>query len=102
MTFFTGQVCADGEANQVVGVGKGMRLVEVIDAPDQASFDIAPGTEVFDVEVADSEDMWGFGEVRTDVRPELCPAIVSGTKKRKGRRLHRFLPLLFRAALPRA
>jgi hypothetical protein len=43
------------EANEIERVGHACGLVEVVDAPDKAAFDVAPGAVVLDVHVADGE-----------------------------------------------
>jgi len=70
-----GKMGADGEPNEVDRIGHGPGFVEIIDSPDKAAFDVAPGTEIFHVKIADREDLWGFGEIATDLWPDLCPAI---------------------------
>ncbi len=52
-----GEVGADGEADQIDGVGHRPGFIKVIDSPDEAAFDVAPGAKVFDVEVANRENM---------------------------------------------
>ena len=52
MSGFGGEVSAYGQADQIDGVGHGPSFVEIVDAPDQAAFDVTPGAEVFHVEIA--------------------------------------------------
>ena len=78
----------DGQAHQIDGVGHGPSFIEVVDTPDEAAFDVAPGAEIFDVEIADGEHVRGVGEVGTDLRPELRPAVVGGAEKHEDIRLH--------------
>ena len=79
---------ANGETYQIDGVGHGPGFVEIVDAPDEAAFDVAPGSEIFDVEIAYGEDLRRAGEVGTDFRPELRPAVISGAEKHEDVRLH--------------
>jgi len=44
-----GKMDAHGQAHQIDGEGQRPGLVEVVDPPDQAAFDIAPGAEIFNV-----------------------------------------------------
>jgi len=83
MFFGDGQVSAGGEANEIDGVGGGGDLVKIVDAPDEAAFGVAPGAEIFDVKIADGENVRSLREVGTDERPELKPAIKGGAEKRK-------------------
>ena len=85
---FDGEVGADGEADQIDGVGHGPGFVEVVDAPDQAAFDVAPGAEIFDVKIADGKDVRSLGQFGTDLGPELRPAVVSGAEEGEEFRLH--------------
>src|SRR5579859_5527917 len=85
---FDGQMRAYGEADQIVGVGHGIGFVEIVDAPDEAAFRIAPGAEILDVQVAYREQLRTLGEFGTDLGPELRPAVVGGAQKREDRSLH--------------
>jgi len=85
---FDGQMGADGEPHQVDGVSHGPGFVEIVDAPYESAFDVAPGAEIFDMKIADGEDLRGAGEIGTDLRPELRPAVISGAKKHEDVRLH--------------
>ncbi len=58
-------------------------FVEIVDAPDEAAFGVAPGAEVLDVEIADAEDGWSFRELGTDFRPVLQPAVKRGAEERE-------------------
>jgi hypothetical protein len=79
------QVRACREADQVEGVRRRKGLVKVIYAPDQAAFFVAPGTEIFDVQVAYAENERSLGDVATNLRPVLKPAVKRGAEKREGR-----------------
>ena len=43
---------AGGQAHQIDGIGQLVDFVEIVDAPHQAAFHVAPGAEVFDVQIA--------------------------------------------------
>ena len=66
---FGGEVGADGEANQIDGIGHGPGFIEIVDTPDEAAFDVAPGAEVLDMKVADGEHARGLGEIGTYLWP---------------------------------
>ncbi len=85
---FDREVRADGEADEIDGVGHGPGFVEVVDAPDEAALDVAPGAEILDVKVANGENFWSLGKIGTDFRPELHPAVVGGAEEGKDFRLH--------------
>ena len=71
-----GNVRAGSQADQVVGVRQPPGLVEIVDAPDQAAFGIAPRPEILDVQIAHAEHYRGGRQIAADFRPDLRPAIV--------------------------
>ncbi len=76
---------ADDEADEIERVGHARGLIEIVDAPDKASFDVAPGAEILDMQVADREDFWRvlqFGAERFDGRR---PAEVGRRAERRTR-----------------
>ena len=79
---------ADGESNQIIGVGHRAGFVKIIHAPDQAAFHITPGAEVFHVKITDGENARRVREFRAALRPELSPAIVCRAKEREEFVLH--------------
>src|ERR1700683_1626158 len=81
-------MCADRQTHQIDGVSHGPGFVEVIDAPNQAAFDVAPGSEIFYVKIADREHVRRAGKLRTDFRPELRPTIIRGAQEHEDVRLH--------------
>ena len=83
-----GKMSADGKPHQIDGVDHGPGFVEVIHSPDETAFDVAPSAEIFHMKIADGENVRGLGEIRTDLRPELRPAVAGGAKERKEFRLH--------------
>jgi hypothetical protein len=83
-----GEVRADGEAHEIVDVRHREGFVEVVDTPDEASVDVAPGAEIFNVQIANREQMWSFGQIGADLGPDLRPAIVSGSQERKDSGFH--------------
>src|SRR6476660_9044989 len=87
MTSFRREVCADGEANQVVRKRHGVGFVEIVDAPDEAAFNVPPGAEVFHMQIADRQHSGSLGKVRTNLWPELSPPVKRGTEERKYRQL---------------
>jgi len=74
---------ADGQSQQVIGEGQLGGFIEVVYSPDQAAFDIPPGSEIFDMKVAHAQDLGSFGQIRTDLRPHLHPAIKRGPQEWK-------------------
>jgi hypothetical protein len=50
----TGKGCASCKANEIVGIGHLLGLVEVVYAPNQTTFGVSPSAEVLDVGVANA------------------------------------------------
>ena len=48
-----GEQRAGREAHQIDRVRHRLRFVEIVDAPDQPAFGIAPGAEILDMQIAD-------------------------------------------------
>src|SRR5205814_9551270 len=65
-----------------------LSLHDALPISNQTALLVAPCTEVFDVQVADSEHGGSFREVGADFRPKLNPAVESGAKEREGRLRH--------------
>src|SRR5260370_41998826 len=59
-----------------------MRLVDVVNAPCQPSFRVAPRSEAVDVKVSDGEYFRSAAQIATDLGPQLGPAVKSAAKKR--------------------
>jgi hypothetical protein len=83
-----GEVGADGEAHLIDSVSRGPGFIEVVDSPDEAAFNVSPGPEVLDMEIANGENAWGMGEIRTDLRPDLRPTVKRSAEKHEEVRLH--------------
>jgi hypothetical protein len=79
-----GEKGADGQPHQVVGEGHRMGLVEIVHAPDEAAFAVAPRSEIFQVKIAHDPGGGGARQVGALLEPELAPAVVGGAKKEKG------------------
>jgi hypothetical protein len=59
---------------------RGMRFVEIVDAPGKAAFLVAPGAETSDVKVSDCQNLWGVTEVRAYFRSQLNPPVKRAPK----------------------
>ena len=59
---------AGGETHQVVGVGQGIGVIEIVDAPAQSPFRVTPGSETSHVEIAAAQNLWRMGQVFADFR----------------------------------
>src|SRR5579872_4107965 len=78
-----GQARRRGETHEVVRVRERICLVEIVDAPDEAAFVVAPCAEVLGVQIADSEDLRCARKVRAACIPLLHPAIERGAQERE-------------------
>src|SRR5215471_14325370 len=90
------QDCAYRQANQVVGIRQGVGFVEVVYSPDESALLVTPSSEIFHVEITNGENLWRLSKLRTNLRPQLRPAIKSRTQKHEGRLGH---ALMFQAQI---
>src|SRR5437868_4676301 len=82
---------ARSQPDQIDSIRERVRLIEIIDTPYEAAFDVAPGTEVLDVKVADGENLGRLHALSAHLRPELHPAIESGSQEREDIHRHRLV-----------
>src|SRR4029078_6512891 len=75
---------AGREPDKVLRVRQPARLVDVVDAPDESSFDVAPGAEVLDVQIADGQHRRGISHLGADGGPLLDPAIERHAQEQEG------------------
>lgn len=68
---YAGKERAGREANEVVGIGQRGGFVKIVDAPNQPALHVAPGAEVFDMEIAYSERAGRARFIRTMIAPDL-------------------------------
>src|SRR5258708_35401038 len=83
-----GQVGACCQTHEIGGVRHSVNFIEVVDAPDEPALGIAPGPEVFHVQIAYCEELWRGGEFGANLGPDLRPAVKGCTQKRKHSRGH--------------
>src|SRR3989441_1896570 len=69
------------EAHQVERVRRAARLVDVVDAPHEPAFGIAPRSKIFGMQIADCEDVWRGGFRPTHGGPVLEPAVKRRAQK---------------------
>src|SRR5208283_4669308 len=86
--FIDGQIGAGKQANEVHGIGGGPSFIEIVDAPDEAALEVAPGAEIFDVQIADGENLGSAGEFGADDGPQLRPAIEGSAEEGKSVESH--------------
>ncbi len=82
------EICAGGQADQIQRVWSGPRFVQIIHAPDEPAFLVAPGAEIFDVQIADRQHPGRANHVHTICVPQLQPAVKRGAKKGERRLRH--------------
>src|SRR5215510_396572 len=75
MLGFNCQQRARRKSDEIVGVGQQMGFIEIVDAPYQPAFRIAPCSKILNVEIPDRQQSWGLGLDSTDVFPDLKPTI---------------------------
>src|SRR5579871_4395278 len=77
------QVCAGGKSHQVARVRHVTGFIEIVDAPNEPAFDVAPGTEIFYVQIADGEQFGCIRSLGRSCRPGLRPTIESRAEEWK-------------------
>ena len=74
---------AGGKTHKVVGIGKRVGIVEIVDAPAEAAFPIPPGAVTSHVQVSDAQYSWSLVQVVAHFRPELRPPIIGSSEEQK-------------------
>src|SRR5258708_21558392 len=74
---------ARGNEYQIERVRGGPGFIQIVHAPDEASFFVAPRPEVFDMQIAYTQYGWGFRQMSANLRPELQPAVEGGAEERE-------------------
>ena len=82
------RVRAGGEAHEVHGVGHRIHFVKVVDAPDQASFDVPPGPEIFQMKIAHGQERWRNRGLPGNLAPNLDPPVECRAQERKKPQRH--------------
>src|SRR5277367_3508582 len=72
---------AGREPDQVVGIGQRIRVIEIVHAPRETAFRVAPGAEAVNVKVATRENLRSVAQVGANLRPQLSPSIERTAKK---------------------
>src|SRR5271165_2166571 len=71
---FHRQMGTGGETDQVQGERQRVDFIEIVDTPYQASFNIAPGSEVLHMQVANCQDVQALSPRFLPLAPKLHPA----------------------------
>ena len=66
---------ARDQPHEIDGIGHAGDFIEIVDAPDQPAFGVAPRAEILDMQIADREHARGLGKVRHGLLPQRSPAI---------------------------
>jgi hypothetical protein len=85
---------ARDRADEIDGVGHCRDLIQVVDAPHEPAFEVAPGPEILDVQIANRQQSRCLGEVGTGFRPQRRPAIEGAGEKREQRSSHLLMLVL--------
>ena len=70
-----------GQADEVVGEGPGVGFIEIVAAPNEAPFSVAPCAKILDVQIANAKHAGSSPKMRADLGPYLCPAVESSAKE---------------------
>ena len=79
---------ARDQPDEVDGVWHASDFIEIIDAPDEPTFGIAPRPEVLDMEITHGQHRRRLGETRADLQPQRDPPIEGPAQKGEGRASH--------------
>src|SRR5262249_26105834 len=80
---FDGDQDARAKPDKVVRVRKQRRLIKVVQPPNEAAFNVAPCAEVFDMDVADTDDQRRPRLARAKLRECLRPPVERRAQKRE-------------------
>src|SRR5216683_1828482 len=77
-----------GETHEIDAVRHGVHFVKVVDAPNQPPFAVSPGSKIFKVEIAHSQERRRNPGLSADLTPNLYPPVESGAQERKKPQRH--------------
>ena len=83
-----GKPDAGREPDQIERIGHHRGLVEIVDAPDQAAVGVAPGAEIFQMQVADRKHLRGIHQIRTQFSDLFGPAEIGRAQEDEGALFH--------------
>src|SRR5262249_15302220 len=85
---------AGGEAHQIVDVSHRVRLIHIVDSPDEPAFEVTPRSEILDVQIAHTENFRStpdehaaLTQIAAFVFPEFYPTIKAPSQKNEARRI---------------
>src|ERR1035441_2167622 len=90
------QTC--GQTDEVVWVGQGVRLIEIVDTPTEAALCIPPGSKTIDMKIPYRKNLRCVTQLCTDRRPELSPPVEGTPQELEWAFLHL---LVFRSKIGR-
>lgn len=70
---------ASGQSDEVIGVGKRISFVEIIDTPAKPALSIPPCSETVYVQIADCENLRSAAKAVTHGWPQLSPPVESSS-----------------------
>src|SRR5262245_13451345 len=86
--FALGEDRARHQAHEVRRVGHTGDLIEIIDAPDQPPFFVAPSAEIFHMQVPNCQHSRSPDEIWTRLPPEWTPPVECRAQENEGRTRH--------------
>ncbi len=79
---------AGREANQIERIRHDGGFVEIVDAPDKTAVGVAPGAEIFQMQVADGKHLRGIHQFRAQFPDLSGPAKISRAQEDEGALFH--------------
>jgi len=76
------------QPDQVIGIGKRIRLIEIVHAPAKPAFGIPPCSKTIDVQIANRKNLRSTAMIGAYRWPQLSPSVEGPSEKTKRRLPH--------------
>jgi hypothetical protein len=86
--FALGEDRARHKPHEVHRVGHAGGLIEIVDAPDQPPFFVAPSAKIFHMQVPNRQHSWSLDEIGTGLPQERTPAVEGRAQESEERTRH--------------
>ena len=86
-----GEQRAGRQAQQIVGIGQRVGLVEIVDAPGKPAQGVVPGAEVLQMKITHRQDHRRGGNLLVQLHELLCPAVIGGAQEAERILAHRLV-----------
>ena len=83
MLFFHCEIGTGKKPDQINGICRGPCFIKIVHAPDQPTFQVAPGSEIIDMEIPDGQYLSCARKFRANKRPVLSKPVKRRAEKRE-------------------